>query len=153
MITDLPVLILSYVYLFGMLAAAEGLRRWRGYPVDFTRKVVHIAAGMTAWLLPLYQNLPVALIPPVSFIFINVFSYWRGTFQAMETGEPGNLGTIYFPLAFSILTWLLWDRRPLLVAAVMPMTWVEPSMPASTYGRRPPWNSPVWMAVLVSSSG
>jgi phytol kinase len=123
MITDVPPLVLSYVYLFGMLAAAEGLRRWRGYPVDFTRKVVHIAAGMTVWILLLFRHLPMALIPPISFIFINALSYWKGTFQAMETGERGNLGTIYFPLSFSILTWMLWNQRVLLVAALMPMTW------------------------------
>ncbi len=120
---DLGVLLLSYVYLFGMLGAAEGLRRWRGYPVDFTRKVVHVAAGMTVWLLLFFRHLPMGLIPPVSFIAINAFSYWKGTFTAMETGERGNLGTIYFPLSFAILTVLLWSQRTLLVAALMPMTW------------------------------
>ena len=135
---DLPVLILSYVYLFGVLGAAEGLRRWRSYPVDFTRKVVHIAAGMTVWFLLLFRYLPTALIPPVSFIFINAFSYWKGTFQAMETGERGNLGTIYFPISFSILTWLLWDQRPLLVAALMPMTWGDAlaAVVGQRWGRR-----------------
>ncbi|HIE37852.1 MAG TPA: phosphatidate cytidylyltransferase [Anaerolineales bacterium] len=134
MTADLPFLILSYVYLFGTLAAAEGLRRWQGYPVDFTRKVVHIAAGMTVWLLLLFRHLPMALIPPISFIFINALSYWKGTFQAMETGERGNLGTVYFPLSFSILTWLLWNQRPLLVAALMPMTWGDAL--AAVVGRR-----------------
>lgn len=134
MIEDLPILFGSYIYLFGALAGAEGLRRWRGYPVDFTRKVVHIAAGMTVWLLLFFHHLPMALIPPVSFIFINALSYWKGTFQAMETGERSNLGTIYFPISFSILTWLLWEHRPLLVAAVMPMTWGDAL--AAVVGRR-----------------
>jgi dolichol kinase len=123
MIRDLPILLLTYVYLFGMLGAAEGLRKWRGYPVDFTRKIVHIAAGMTAWLLLLFRTLPMALIPPVSFIFINLLSYRKGLFQSMETGERGNLGTIYFPISFSILTILLWEHRVLLVATMMPLTW------------------------------
>lgn len=135
---DLPILVLSYVYLFGMLGATEGLRRWRGYPVEFTRKVVHIAAGMTVWFLLLFRYLPMALIPPVSFIFINAFSYWKGTFQAMETGKQGNLGTIYFPISFSVLTWLLWDQRPLLVAALMPMTWGDAL--AAVVGQRWGWH-------------
>jgi phytol kinase len=120
---DLPVLAFSYVYVFGVLAAAEGLRRWRGYSVGFTRKAIHIAAGMSAWLLPLFEHLPLALIPPLSFILVTVLSYRKGIFQAMETGERGNLGTIYFPISFSILTCLFWEQRPLLVAALMPLTW------------------------------
>ncbi len=123
MADDLPILLLTYVYLFGVLGAVEGLRRWRGYPVDFTRKAIHIAAGMCAWILLGFRHLPTALIPPVSFIFINFVSYRLGLFQAMETGKRGNLGTIYFPISFSILTALLWTQRPLLVAALMPMTW------------------------------
>jgi len=138
MLEDLPFLLLSYIYLFGTLGAAEALRRRRGYPVDFTRKVVHIAAGMTVWLLLLFEHRPIGLIPPVSFIFINALSYWKGTFQSMETGERSNLGTIYFPLSFSILAWLLWDQRALLVAAIMPMTWGDAmaAVVGQRWGRR-----------------
>ena len=134
MTQDLPLLLVAYLYLFAALGAAEGLRRWRGYPVDFTRKVVHIAAGMTVWLLLLFKTLPMALIPPLSFVLLNIVSYKQGLFQAMETGKRGNLGTIYFPISFSILTWLLWTQRPILVAALMPMTWGD-SM-AAIVGRR-----------------
>jgi len=33
------------------------------------------------------------------------------------------LGTIYFPLSFAVLIWLLWDYPYLLVGSLMPMTW------------------------------
>jgi len=131
---DLLLLLLCYVYLFGVLGAAEWLRRRCGYSVEFTRKVVHIAAGMTAYFLLLFEHRSIGLIPPVSFIFINALSYWKGTFQAMETGERGQLGTIYFPLSFAILAFLLWDRRVMLVAALMPMTWGDAL--AAVVGRR-----------------
>lgn len=134
MTRDFPVLLLSYLYLFAALGVAEWLRRRQGYPVDFTRKVVHIAAGMTAYILLLFTNRWMALIPPISFIFINTFSYWKGTFEGMELSERGKLGTIYFPISFSILTWLLWAQRPLLVAALMPMTWGDAL--AAVVGRR-----------------
>ena len=29
--------------------AAEGLRKWRGYSVEFTRKFIHITVGMWAY--------------------------------------------------------------------------------------------------------
>ncbi len=52
----------------------------------------------------------------------------------METGEKENLGTIYFPLAFAALVWLLWDEPHLLVASLMPMTWGDAL--AAVVGRR-----------------
>jgi phytol kinase len=123
MAPDAWVLILVYVYLFGTLGVTEWLRRRQGYSVEFTRKVVHICAGMTAFSLPFFESRWLALIPPLSFVVINALSYWKGTFLAMETGEKGQLGTIYFPISFSVLAWFLWDDRALLVASLMPMTW------------------------------
>jgi hypothetical protein len=40
-----------------------------------------------------------AIIPLLAFVAINVFSYWRGSFKAMETREKGQLGTIYLPIS------------------------------------------------------
>ena len=121
---DVIALIASFVYVFAMIGIAEGLRRWRNYAVDFTRKFIHIAVGMwvygTIWL---FENRAMAIIPPLAFVLINALSYWLGTFKAMETGEKGNLGTIYFPLSFAALIWLLWDTPHLLAASLMPMTW------------------------------
>ena len=107
-----------------MLGIAEGLRRWRGYSVEFTRKFIHIAVGMWAFgTVLLFEHRTFAIIPPLAFVAINAFSYWRGMFKAMETGEKGQLGTIYFPISFAVLIWLLWERPHLLVASLMPMTW------------------------------
>ncbi|MFQ5617222.1 MAG: phosphatidate cytidylyltransferase, partial [Anaerolineales bacterium] len=44
--------IITVVYIFTLIGAAEGLRHWRGYGSDFTRKVVHIGVGMILWVLP-----------------------------------------------------------------------------------------------------
>jgi phytol kinase len=41
----------------------------------------------------------------------------------METGERGNLGTVYFPISFAFIVWLFWDKSSLVVASLMPMTW------------------------------
>jgi len=107
-----------------MLGIAEGLRRWRGYSVEFTRKFIHIAVGMWAFgTVLLFEHRTFAIIPPLAFVAINALSYWRGMFKAMETGEKGQLGTIYFPISFAVLIWLLWERPHLLVASLMPMTW------------------------------
>lgn len=136
---DWIALILSFVFVFAMIGAAEGLRKWRGYSVDFTRKVIHVAVGMWAYgTVLLFESRGFAIIPPLAFIFINAYSYWQGTFQSMETGEKGKLGTVYFPLSFAVIVWFLWDRPGLLVASLMPMTWGDAlaAVVGSRYGKR-----------------
>ena len=48
----------------------------------------------------------------------------------METGERGQLGTIYFPISFTVVAWLLWHQRPLVVAAVL-----GPAFPSDLWQR------------------
>jgi len=132
---DIIALIASFVYVFAMIGSAEALRSWRKYSVEFTRKFIHIAVGMWAFgTVLLFERRTFAIIPPLAFVAINALSYWRGTFKAMETGEKGQLGTIYFPISFAVLLWLLWGRPHLLVASLMPMTWGDAL--AAIVGRR-----------------
>jgi phytol kinase len=128
-------LLVSFVYVFAMIGSAEALRSWRKYSVEFTRKFIHIAVGMWAFgTVLLFERRTFAIVPPLAFVAINALSYWRGTFKAMETGEKGQLGTIYFPISFAVLLWLLWGRPHLLVASLMPMTWGDAL--AAIVGRR-----------------
>lgn len=132
---DTIALIASFIYVFAAIGVAEGLRKWRGYPAEFTRKFIHIAVGMWAYgTVLLFETRTFAIIPPLSFVIINGFSYWQGTFKAMETGEKGQLGTIYFPISFAVIIWLLWGSPHLLVACLMPMTWGDAL--AAVIGRR-----------------
>ena len=132
---DAIALVISFLFVFAALGLAEGLRKWRGYPAEFTRKFIHIAVGMWAYgTVLLFERRTFAIVPPASFVLINALSYWRGTFKAMETGAKENLGTIYFPISFAALIWLLWGRPHLLVAALMPMTWGDAL--AAVLGRR-----------------
>jgi dolichol kinase len=118
-----------------MIGIAEGLRKWRGYGIDFTRKFIHVAVGMWAWgTVLLFERRGMAIIPPLCFVLINAYSYWQGTFKAMESGDKGNLGTIYFPLSFAVVLWFLWSHPHMAVAALMPMTWGDAL--AAIIGRR-----------------
>jgi len=132
-------LVISYIYVFAVIFAGEALRRWRRYSIDFTRKFIHIGVGM--WVIGtvlLFQNRYLAVIPPLSFVLINYLSYRQQTFKAMETGEKGNLGTVYFPISFAALILWLWPRPDLLVASLMPMTWGDAAagFVGVKYGRR-----------------
>ena len=47
--SDWLALIISYVYVFAVIGVGEGLRRWRGYSTEFTRKLIHICVGLWAF--------------------------------------------------------------------------------------------------------
>jgi phytol kinase len=114
----------SFAYVFAMIAVAEALRRWRGYSVEFTRKFIHVSVGMWVYgTILLFERREMAIIPPLAFVIINAVSYRWTIFKSMELAEKGKLGTVYFPLSFAVLIWLLWEQPRLLAASLMPMTW------------------------------
>jgi phytol kinase len=132
-------ILLSFVYIFAMIGIAEGLRHWRNYSSDFTRKFIHIAVGMYSVIAVLiYDQWEWAAIPPAAFILINFLDWKFGIIQAMTSSDRSNLGTVYFPLSFVIIIYLFWDRPPLLVGSLMPMTWGDAlaSVIGRRYGRR-----------------
>jgi len=122
-----------------MLGIAEGLRRWRAYSSDFTRKFIHIAVGMYSVLAVLiFDRWEWAIIPPAAFIVINFLDWKHGILQSMTSSDRSNLGTVYFPLSFVVIICLFWDRPALLVASLMPMTWGDAlaAVIGRRYGRR-----------------
>jgi len=126
--SDWLALAASYIFVFAAIGVGELLRQWRGYSTDFTRKFIHISVGMwSVGTVLLFQHWTFAVIPPLSFVVINYISYRQETFKAMETGERGNLGTVYFPISFALATWWFWGKGEawpaLIVGSLMPMTW------------------------------
>lgn len=152
MSNDAVALVASFVYVFAAIGVAEGLRRWRGYSVELTRKEIHVSVGMwaygTVWL---FDRRALAVVPPLCFVAINAVSYLYGTFGAMETGEKGRLGTVYFPISFTLIILLLWDRPHLMVASLMPMTWGDAL--ASIVGQRIGRRTYTWAGTTRSLEG
>jgi len=137
--SDRLALIISYIYVFAVIGVGEGLRRWRGYSTEFTRKLVHIGVGMWAFgTVLLFEHWYFAIIPPLSFVILSYISYRGEIFKSVETGERGNLGTVYFPISFAIVICLFWERPSLLAASLMPMTWGDAlaAILGRRYGRR-----------------
>ena len=135
---------ISYAYASGLLVLAEVIRRWRGYPQDFTRKIVHVGAGMWVFgVLALFDTWYIGVIPFASFIVINYF-LWRYKFLEAMDAPDRSPGTVYFALSITILFLLLWrkglpgDRGYIAAAGTMAMTWGD-SMAAvlgKRFGRR-----------------
>src|SRR5690606_30945207 len=132
-------IILCFAYIFAIIGAAEGLRRWRGYGSGFTRKVIHIGVGMMSWFLPFLFTSPWPFVfACVVFMVINLIDWRYGLIGSMQSKHRNNLGTVYFPLAAAVVALIFWDQPPLLVAALMPLTWGDGLAPVigAAYGRR-----------------
>lgn len=132
-------LLICLIYIFGIIGAAEALRRRQGYSSDFTRKVIHIGVGMMSWGLHFLFDTPwFFIVACVLFMVINFLDWRYGFFAAMASSDRSNLGTVYFPLAAAVVAFLFWERPPLMVAALMPLTWGDGLAPVvgRAYGRR-----------------
>ena len=141
---DLIGLLASFGYAFGLLLAAEGIRKARGWPQGFTRKCVHVGAGLWVWAqLALFEHWYIGLIPFATFIVLNYLFYRQQVFKAVDSASS-TPGTVYFALSITVLYGLLWrtggqlDRAPVATAAVMAMTLGDAaaSIVGERWGRR-----------------
>lgn len=133
---DLLGLVFSYVYAFSLLLLIEAIRRWRNYPTDFTRKFVHIGAGMWIWgILLLFDHWWLAIIPIATFIIFNAIFLRYHIFSAMDPKEGATPGTVYFAFSCTLLLFLFhegWEQQQtgflrgyeyLAMSGIMAMTW------------------------------
>ncbi|MCL4867502.1 MAG: hypothetical protein KJ063_00920 [Anaerolineae bacterium] len=117
-------LILCFGYVLAMLGMAEGLRRWRGYSSNFTRKVIHIGVGMMSWFIHLLFDSPWWFVAAaLTFAVLNFLDWQYGFLAAMASNDRSNLGTVYFPIAAAVTAVIFWSQPPLMVAALMPLAW------------------------------
>ena len=131
--------ILCLVYVFSMIGLAELLRRRRGYGSGFTRKVIHIGVGMMSWFLHLLFTSPWPFVAACgAFMVINLLDWRYDFFKAMKSSSRSNLGTVYFPLAAAVVAIIFWQQPPLMVAALMPLTWGDGIAPVvgAAWGKR-----------------
>ena len=102
-----------------IIGIAEGIRRFAGWPSEFTRKFVHITVGIISVVtVALLQSaLPMILIAG-SFGLINLIALRNGFLKSMHGARP-SYGTAYFPLAFSVLLILAFPTHKLIIIAAM----------------------------------
>ena len=116
---DIQGLLFSFVYLFALLFIAEIVRKRRNYPQSFTRKCIHIGVGFWAFFAYLgFDSLWAVIIPPLSFVFINLLSYRFTIIKAMEMEGKKNPGTIFYPLSVCILLVFFWPEETRLVPVI-----------------------------------
>jgi dolichol kinase len=107
---DTKGILISYGFLFGIVFLGEAVRAIFKFKSVFTRKFIHIGVGF--WGLVAYgaiQSTWAVLIPPVSFVLINLISYKWTLIKSMEIEDKSNLGTVYYPLALCLLLLFFWQ--------------------------------------------
>jgi phytol kinase len=132
-------IVLSLLYIVTIIGLAEGLRRRRGYGSGFTRKVIHIGVGMMSWFIPFLFSSPWPFVATcAAFMVLNLLDWRYGFVSAMQSSNRSNLGTVYFPLAAAVVALVFWEQPPLMVAALMPLTWGDGLAPVigAAYGKR-----------------
>ncbi|TYP53763.1 DUF92 domain-containing protein [Thermosediminibacter litoriperuensis] len=108
---DFMGVVISILFVFGVIMISEVLRKAGGFGSEFTRKFVHI--GVSHWwplAMFLIDDLKYALIPPTLFVAVNYYSHKKNVFKGMERhGGDSDLGTVYFPISLIALILLTWD--------------------------------------------
>jgi phytol kinase len=137
---DLIGLAASYAYAIGLIALAEWLRRAVGLRQEWTRKLVHVGAGLWVFgVLALFDTWQIGVLPFATFIIGNYLFYRYRVFDAMDA-QDGTPGTVYFAIAITLLFGLLWrpqgpiDHAPFAVAGAMALAWGDAL--AAVLGRR-----------------
>ncbi len=107
---DVLGIVVSYVFVFGVIGIATLLMRRGILRPSTTRKVVHI--GVAHWWLIAMLTMDdpwVASIGPASFVVINALALRFRLLPAMDEGTAQtNWGTVYFPLVLLVLVNLCW---------------------------------------------
>ncbi|PKK86995.1 MAG: hypothetical protein CVV63_02615 [Tenericutes bacterium HGW-Tenericutes-8] len=97
-------LVLSYVLVFVIIGLSTILQKKGVLGDEGARKFIHIGVA-NWWVLAMFtfDNVWYAIIPPITFIILNYYSYKTNLIKSMERSGNGNLGTVYFPISLLIL--------------------------------------------------
>ena len=99
----------GFGFVFAVLGISTVLNKLSILNDEGARKFIHIGVAhwylLTWWLV---DDVFLALIAPVTFIFLNYASYRYDLIQAMERDDKSSndLGTVYYAVSLSIITYL-----------------------------------------------
>lgn len=99
---DIILAIAFLIYPFLLLIISKGLDK-TGIRKDYSRKFVHVSMGLVILFVPFFDNIWLALLPPVVFTIINLADLYWGIFSQIQGEDSGNVGTVLYPVSFIIL--------------------------------------------------
>jgi dolichol kinase len=137
-LSDATALLISFVFVPGVVALAEALRRGGRISFDLSRKCIHVLVG--SWILPttlLFHSRWAAALPPAVFVLLNLLSLRGRWTRAMDAEAGSNVGTVLFPLSFVLLLTTLWGEpggRAAICGGILALAWGDAA--AALVGRR-----------------
>ncbi len=99
------------------LVLGEAIRKRQGGSSEFSRKFVHVSAGVLASFTPSFFSVPfLPILLAILFIMVNSFALRRGLLPGIHTIGRRSYGTVYFPIAFLFLVVVFWYREPAIIS-------------------------------------
>ncbi|MCF7827081.1 MAG: DUF92 domain-containing protein [Candidatus Marinimicrobia bacterium] len=121
---DLPNEWISFLIFFGIIMFFIGIseiaRKSLKLSPELTRKFVHVMVGILVSLAPFFlqSSTPVILLG-ILFTILNYIALKQDGFKGMHTTERVSFGTVYFPIAFTLLVIMFWERNIVIFVVAM----------------------------------
>ena len=103
-----------------LISLSELIRHFLQWPLEFSRKFVHILVGILMFFSPILLETSLPLII-ISFLFtiVNFIAMKKGFLKGMH-GERETFGTAFYPLSFLILVLFAWqDYKIIIITSMM----------------------------------
>jgi phytol kinase len=112
---------LSFVMVMSVLGTASLLYRFHLVQAHTSRKLIHIGVAHWIFFVPFFDSLFVAMIAPITFIFLNALSLRFKIVKSMEREDSGDYGTVLYAVVLSIVTYVAFVEQQFTAAYVAMM--------------------------------
>jgi phytol kinase len=109
-----------FIIIMIFIALAEVARKILKLSPELSRKFVHVMVGILVSLAPFFlrTSLPVIVLG-IIFTILNGVALQKDSLKGMHTTERISFGTVYFPIAFTVLVLLFWERNLVIFIVAM----------------------------------
>ena len=101
-----------FAIIMGFIGLAEVARKVLKMSPELSRKFVHVMVGILVGFAPFFltTNIP-GIALGILFTILNYVALKQDSFKGMHTTERISFGTVYFPIAFTLLIVIFWERN------------------------------------------
>jgi uncharacterized protein (TIGR00297 family) len=117
---DLTFLGMALALLFALILLSELIRKYLRWTGEVTRKIVHTGTGLLIFFAchELEFGTPLIVIGVIFTVF-NFLCVQFNWFAGMHSTDRHTFGTVYYPLAFTVLVLVAWDSHRFIIAGAM----------------------------------
>lgn len=104
--------LIYFIIIMGFIGISEMARKVFKLSPELSRKFVHVMVGVLVGFAPFFltSNIP-GIALGILFTILNYIALKQDIFQGMHTTERISFGTVYFPIAFTLLIVIFWERN------------------------------------------